>query len=240
MQTEYADTYPELYRRHWWWRAREHFLLRRIGALLEGRDDARILDVGCGAGLFFDALSRYGHVEGIESDTASVERSGRWRDRIHSGQLDDSFAPPVPFDLALALDVIEHVPEPVRLLSNARRILKPDGHILVTVPAFELLWTAHDDLNHHLRRYSSSLLCATVAQAGLALVESRFLFPSLFVPKLLVRAAEAFTARPGGVPRIPDARVNTALTTWFRAENAVTGWLPFGTSLLAVAAPERD
>ncbi len=57
MDTTYAAVYPELYRKHWWWRVRERVLLRKIGSLLKTTSGtARILDVGCGAGLFFDAL----------------------------------------------------------------------------------------------------------------------------------------------------------------------------------------
>jgi 2-polyprenyl-3-methyl-5-hydroxy-6-metoxy-1,4-benzoquinol methylase len=237
MQTEYSDAYPDLYRHHWWWRAREHFLLRRIQELLHGRSDVRILDVGCGAGLFFEALDRYGRIEGVESDGAAAQRSGRWRDRIHVGELDDSYFPHQPFDLILMLDVIEHVADPVRLVKNAARVLEPEGYVLITVPAFEILWTAHDDINHHLRRYSRSQLHAAVTASGLTVVESRFLFPSLVVPKLIVRVKEALTAKPGGLPQIPQPTVNSALQTWFQMENAVGGWLPFGTSLLAVAAP---
>jgi 2-polyprenyl-3-methyl-5-hydroxy-6-metoxy-1,4-benzoquinol methylase len=92
MDSVYAEVYPELYRRHWWWRVREDILLRRIAALFEGSGrPARILDVGCGAGLFFDALQRFGHVEGIESDSRAVERAGRWRESIHVGELDASY-----------------------------------------------------------------------------------------------------------------------------------------------------
>ena len=70
------------------------------------------------------------------------------------------FDPDEPFDTILMLDVLEHVPNPEQMLGSAKRVLAPDGRIVITVPAFECLWTSHDDLNHHLRRYTAQN-CAT-------------------------------------------------------------------------------
>ena len=77
MDNVYAAAYPDLYRKHWWWRVREEILLDRIAALLRDVPRARILDVGCGAGLFFDALQRFGEVEGIESDATRCRERGK-------------------------------------------------------------------------------------------------------------------------------------------------------------------
>jgi hypothetical protein len=71
-------------------------------------------------------------------------------------------------------------------------------------------------------------------------LETRYLFQSLVVPKLLVRAKETVAGRRQQVPRVPPAAANAALQTWFRVEHAVAGWLPFGGSLLAVAGPSRS
>ena len=149
MDAHYAAAYPDLYARHWWWRAREDMLLRKIRRLLADVRDARILDVGCGAAMFFDALEAFGHVEGVESDLAAAERSGRWRARIVVGDLDETFIPAAPFDLILMLDVLEHIARPETVLARARQILRPNGRILITVPAFTWLWTSHDEMNHH-------------------------------------------------------------------------------------------
>jgi len=88
MQSDYITAYSDLYRRHWWWRVREEILLKEVRQILGHRTGARILDIGCGAGLFFDALEVFGHAEGVESDRIAVEQSGRWRNRIHLGDLD--------------------------------------------------------------------------------------------------------------------------------------------------------
>jgi SAM-dependent methyltransferase len=237
MDVQYAAAYPELYRNHWWWRAREEILLRKIRRVLSGANSARILDVGCGAALFFDALQQSGHVEGIESDRKAVEESGKWRSRIVVGELDGSYKPDAPFDLILLLDVLEHVHHADQLLQHAGEILKSSGRILITVPAFNWLWTAHDDINHHVRRYTAKEMRRAIQRAGLVTVESGYMFQSLVFAKLLVRVRETLTSRSPRVPGIPPPLLNNAVQAWFRAEHSLAGWLPFGGSLFAIAAP---
>src|SRR4029079_6109803 len=108
MEAEYVALYRDLYRNHWWWRVRERILLSTIERLIEV-PPVRILDVGCGDGLFFDALQRFGDVTGIEADETTLGERNPWADRIVVGELDESFVPRDAFDLVLMLDVIEHV-----------------------------------------------------------------------------------------------------------------------------------
>lgn len=239
MDAAYTAAYADLYRRHWWWRVRERILLGRIRELLSDLDHTpRILDVGCGAGLFFDALEQFGHVEGIESDPIAVEQSGRWRGRIHPGNL-DTFKADEPFDIILALDVVEHMNKPDVMLRHAAGLLAPSGRIVMTTPAFEWLWTSHDRLNHHVKRYTAAEMRQLVRKAGLHPIDTQYLFQSLVVPKMLVRTAEALRPATPSVPSVPPDVLNRALQIWFRTENAVVGWLPFGSSVLTVAGAPR-
>ncbi len=238
MDSAYAAIYPELYRRHWWWRVREDILLRRLAPLLGDIDHpVRILDVGCGAGLFFDALDRFGRVEGIESDPIALAHAGRWRDRIHLGELNERFKPVEPYDVILMLDVLEHLDYPERLLRDAKALLRRGGRVVVTVPAFNWLWTSHDDLNHHVCRYTGAQMRKTVGAAGLRVTQSTYLFQSLVIPKLLLRLQEALLSAAASPPSIPGRTMNAALIAWYRAEYAVARSLPFGTSLMVVAEP---
>ena len=239
MDAQYAAAYPDLYHRHWWWRVREQILLDTIGRLLGPGRPARILDVGCGAGLFFDALARFGDVEGIESDAASAQRNEAWRSRIAIGELDASYTPTAPFDLILMLDVLEHVPRADALIERAAAILQPSGRIVITVPAFDWLWTAHDDMNHHLKRYTADELRKMIRDAGLVAIDTHYMFQSLVIPKLLVRAKESLTGGQPTVPKIPSPTVNGALQAWYRAEYSLMRWAPIGSSLMAIAAPSQ-
>jgi 2-polyprenyl-3-methyl-5-hydroxy-6-metoxy-1,4-benzoquinol methylase len=234
MKSEYIAAYKDLYQRHWWWRVREEILLKEVRQILRHTTPARILDVGCGAGLFFDALDPFGRVEGIESDRAAVEQSGRWRERIHLGDI-ETYTSSGRFDLILMLDVLEHVDGPATMLRRAADLLAPNGQLLVTVPAFDALWTSHDDLNGHVKRYAANEVRRLMQAADLDVIGARYLFQSLTLPKLLVRAKEALIASPAVVPRVPPRLLNATLQTWFRCENAIAGSLPFGSSVMAVA-----
>lgn len=235
MDPAYASAYPELYARHWWWRAREAFLLRRFHTLLPADGARRILDVGCGDGLLLDRLTPWGDAEGIEPDATTLGPGAAHR-KIHLGPFDASFRPEAPFDLVLFLDVLEHLDDPVAALARARALLRPAGRIFVSVPAFPLLWTGHDVLNHHRRRYTRASLTADAAAAGLTVQWARYGFLSVGLAKLLVRAKEGILAGTPRAPGVPPAPLN-ALARGVTAADLRIGELiplPFGSSLFAV------
>jgi hypothetical protein len=139
----------------------------------------------------------------------------------------------------LALDVVEHVPNPDIMLRRAATFLARDGHLLITTPAFDWLWTSHDQLNHHVKRYTAREIRELVRAADLAPIETQYLFQSLVLPKLIVRTKETLRPSVPSVPKVPPGVLNTALESWFRTENAIAGWLPFGSSVMAVASAAK-
>jgi SAM-dependent methyltransferase len=242
MDEHYARNYRDLYQNHWWWRARESLILSTLAALRPGGEWGRILDIGCGDGLFFDELSRLGHVEGIEPDPAGVTPGGRWAHRIHVRPFDESFRPERLYGLVLLLDVLEHFEDPKRHLQRALRLLEPGGTLLVTVPAFRLLWTSHDVLNHHRTRYTRARILELLREAGAEVVFARYFYRWAFPVKLAAHFKEALFPSTPTTPRVPPFWINRFLYGLSRAEQRTIGsWpLPFGSSLLAVArAPYR-
>jgi SAM-dependent methyltransferase len=238
LNPEYAAVYRDRYERHWWWRAREAMLVREIERRRPPGGWGSILDVGCGDGLFFDELSRVGEVWGVESDESLVPAESRHRPRIHIGPFDASFAPPRRFGLVVMLDVLEHLPDPVAALKHARHLLEPDGRVLITVPAFSVLWTHHDELNRHFVRYQKRSLDAVVGRAGLRTIASRYYFQWLFPVKLAVRGVELLSGREGDPARVPPPWLNRLLLRVTRLEQKALEPLnlPFGSSLLAWCA----
>jgi SAM-dependent methyltransferase len=236
VEREYAVRYRELYRRHWWWRARERLILDVLERLQPQGGWSAILDVGCGDALFFERLARFGHVEGVEPDASLLTPDGPYRDHIHVGPFDASFRPSRCYGLILMLDVLEHLRDPVEALRHALALLRPGGRVLVTVPAFRLLWTNHDVLNRHYTRYTRASFARVARAAGLRIDGSRYLFHWLFPAKLGQRLLEAVWPRPPAPPRVPPAWINRVLYLGSRAEQIVLGGLPmpFGTSLLVI------
>lgn len=245
MDPAYRAAYGELYRRHWWWRAREAAILTELRRLSPPLGWSHILDIGCGDGLLFDRLSAFGTVEGVEPESALLDPGGRWRQAIHNVPFDQRFQPGHRFGLILFLDVLEHLERPEDALQSAIRLLEPGGVIVVTVPAFQGLWTRHDEMNHHLLRYDKPTFRRLAAAAGLRIARERYLFQWLAPVKLAVRGLEAL--RPAGPnrkpPAIPPSPLNLVLTALTRLEAAVAVRLslPFGSSLLVTgtaAAPD--
>lgn len=241
MDPAYAAVYAELYSRHWWWRARERFLLERLAAARSARESdepLRILDVGCGDALFFDELSRFGAVEGIEPD-ATLLTDGPWRAHIHEGVLDAEWARDRTFDWVLMLDVLEHVEDPLPVLRAARTTLPPNGRLFLTVPAFPALWTSHDVLNHHFRRYTTHSLGRELRAAGLRVLEARYFFHWLAPLKLIVRLLELLRTPEPTPETVPPAPLNRLAYAISRGEQHLPGasHLPFGTSVYACCQP---
>jgi 2-polyprenyl-3-methyl-5-hydroxy-6-metoxy-1,4-benzoquinol methylase len=238
MDPEYAARYAELHATHWWWRAREAFVL----GVLERRRGAaggRILDVGCGDGLLFGELSRLGEVEGVEPCPSMVTPDGPWSSRIAVRPFDETFRPGHHYGQVLFLDVLEHADDPASMLAHALELLEPGGFVLVTVPALPALWTRHDDLNRHRARYTRGSLDRLALAAGARVETARYFFHWLVPVKLAVRLKESVVPGEPSTPGIPPRPVNAALEHASRLEQATVSRLrlPFGASLLAVLVP---
>ncbi len=199
--------------------------------------DRQILDVGCGNGLFFDKLQRFGKVAGIEPDEQLVDPDGPHAGQIHTGFLDASYHSPQPLDWILMLDVLEHMDQPAEALKQAWHLLRPGGRLVVTVPAFMLLWTQHDEWNQHRTRYRRGPLTRLVQKQGFVVDSSRYFFRWLFFAKLLFRFTEWLLLGTPGPARVPPGFVNTACRLFTKAEEGLYSRLniPLGTSILLVA-----
>jgi SAM-dependent methyltransferase len=236
VRADYGERYAELYRHHWWWRARERVILDTIRSQQPPQGWKRILDVGCGDGLLFDQLLQFGEVEGVEPAEAIVSKTGNHRARIHIAPFDDKLRLENRFSLILMLDVLEHLANPLPPLQYALELLVSGGTLLVTVPAFRLLWTGHDILNDHFRRYTKSSFRQLASQAGLQIESERYLFQWLFPVKVATRLAEqAFGIWPKP-PAVPARWVNELLYGLSRFEQDTWGALPmpFGSSLMVI------
>ncbi len=242
MEPEYARRYRDLYTKHWWWRAREEAILEVLRRHIRSRGGLRILDVGCGDGLFFDRLLDFGEVEGIEPDEGLVDPRGPHRERIRIAAFDDAFCPSESYSLILMLDVLEHLDNPGSALQHAYSLLSPSGALLLTVPAFQSLWTNHDVINHHRVRYRRRTLSPLLRRAAFTIVEERYWYQWTCPLKLAIRLAEAVLPRPASIARVPPAWINRPLYWISRIEQQTIGAIgvPFGSSLMVYCAKQGE
>jgi 2-polyprenyl-3-methyl-5-hydroxy-6-metoxy-1,4-benzoquinol methylase len=236
MDFAYALKYQDLYRRHWWWRARERLILRTIEEVRLKDSTESILDIGCGDGLLFDQLSQFGDVEGIEADSSLISAQGPWRRKIHISPFDENFRPEKRYSLILMLDVLEHFHDAGSCLKGAMELLDASGTVILTVPAFPLLWTSHDDVNKHFTRYTKKSLNALASEVQMRVLKCHYFFHWTFVPKLLLHFKERFFGAGTQLPRVPCQWVNETLLKFSIAEQILfrNACIPIGSSIIAV------
>jgi len=225
---------------HWWYRARREILadyLTRYGGLPA---DARILEIGCGTGHNLPMLARFGAVEAIEIDEAARAIAGERLGRPVASA-------PLPglagvergaYDLIAVLDVVEHIEDDVAALEAMRACLEPGGKILITVPAHQWMWSAHDVVNHHYRRYSKKTLGEAIARAGLRHNGLRWFNSLLFPAAVAARLAGRLTGKDDSDDSPPVRPLNAAFEVTFGFERHLLGRvpLPWGLSLITLAS----
>lgn len=226
---------------HWWYRARRDVLASYIAREARLPTQARILEIGCGTGHNLPMLSRFGTVDAIEIDPAArriaSERLGR--------PVGDAPLPELPgvprgaYDMVAVLDVVEHIADDVAALKAMATCLAPGGCILIAVPAHQWMWSAHDVVNHHHRRYSKQTLDAAITAAGLAHNGLSWMNALLFPAAVAARLAGKLTGRDDSDDSPPPAPLNTAFEAIFRLERHLVGRVPLtpGLSIVTIARP---
>jgi SAM-dependent methyltransferase len=231
---------------HWWYRGRRRIVRAELDRLVLG-PDPRILDAGCGSGRMLQELAAYGEVSGIELDEDAAEMAAQrgWGE-VKVGRLEELPWDDATFDLITSLDVVEHTPDDRVALAELRRVSKPGGWLLVTVPAYQTLWSLHDVANHHFRRYNRTTLTRPARDAGWE-VERMTFFNSLpLAPAAVVRLAQRRKQMEDGYTpnvELSPPWLNSALDVPMRAEARWLGRgrkLPAGLSLLALLRNPRS
>lgn len=242
MERAVFDRMAEQDQVHWWYRARRRILADLIAREAGLPDDARILEIGCGTGHNFPMLGRFGTLDALEVDeparALAAQRLGR---PVGNAPLPE--LPGVPdgaYDLIALLDVLEHIDADQASLESIATKLAPGGRILLTVPAYQWMWSAHDEAHHHKRRYSKAGLEAVIAAAGLKAERAGYFNSLLFPLAAAVRLAGKAAGKTESDDKVPAAPLNRLFDGIFGLERHLVGRvpLPFGVSLFAlVSAP---
>jgi SAM-dependent methyltransferase len=230
----------ELDELHWWYRARRGVIAALIERYALPPEGAKLLEVGCGTGHNLPMLGRFGQVDAIEIDeearALAEKRLGR---PVHGSRLPE--LPGIPehhYDLIGAFDVIEHVDDDKAAIASLAKRLKPGGKMVVTVPAHQWMWSAHDVVNHHQRRYSKGGLQRLIAGSPLRLEKIGYLNSLLFPLAVGARLAGKLAGKDGSDDSLPPRPLNWAFEKIFAFERHLVGRLPLppGLSLFAIAS----
>lgn len=238
MEDHYYQHMAEIQSRHWWYEGRR-LILASITRSLKLPPHARIFEVGCGTGANLGMLKSFGHVDGMEPHDFARDHAAKISGcDVQKGFLPDDIPFSGPYDLIGAFDVIEHVDEDAGSVKKLHDMGTPGGYALFSVPAWMFLWSRHDVVNHHKRRYTKPELDALLKQAGYQVVFSSYynfwLFPLIALIRLTKNALGLKDSPDLTMP--PPAPLNRLLTLIFASERFILGKakLPFGVSIIAL------
>lgn len=247
MESEFLKKYYSLERQHWWFLVREKIIRQQLRKSLPQTPSLKILNVGVATGRTSEVLTNFGAVTSVEfdHDTCTFLRNSLKMEVIEASitslPFDDGF-----FDVVCAFDVLEHIQFDRLAVSELNRVCKKNGLLYVTSPAFQFLWSAHDIVNYHFRRYTSASLKKLV-QTKFKVVYITYFNFLLFLPIASYRIVKnIFSSK---VPPKADNLANGIfaqpwLTTVFKSIFSVEIFLlryfrlPFGISILVRAEKE--
>jgi SAM-dependent methyltransferase len=239
-------TFAEVEERHWWFLARRDIVLAVAERVLPA--GATVLDLGCGTGFVLVRLQDHYDAYGLDLSPIALDLCRkRGLSQVSLGSPEDlSAVEGRRFEGVFLLDVLEHLDDDAGALRRIREALSPGGAVIVTVPAFMFLWSRHDEINEHRRRYTRSELADLLQRSGLHLEQVSYFNSYLFPLAAGARVGGRLLGRraPGGLS-VPRAPLNALLRRIFAAEKSRLvrstgrrGGPPFGVSLLAVGRRE--
>lgn len=247
MNVEEYERMYDLEDTYWWFQGR----MRMIQSLLdrhmpEPPRPGRVLDIGCGTGLMLSRLKKW-QPAGLDFSHLSMHfcrkrgiRHLMVGDVVHLPVRSNSL------DLILALDLIEHIEDDHAMIREFRRVLRPGGYLMATVPAHQSLWSDHDIALHHFRRYSHRGFRRLLARGGFSPIKYSYGISFTYYPIVAFRSLQRLWQRSLRVP--PHARPRTHLipVPWFINQPLIQllhleAWLlryvdlPVGVSLMTLA-----
>lgn len=241
------EEYAQLFRlseNNWWFVGTRDILFSSIaGEPLHG---TRILDVGCGSGSMMKRSSQIGPVIGIDTSIGALKHCHS----IGFSSLCQGDAGKLPFKssafgLIIAADILEHCDDDEKVLAELHRVTASGGTLLISVPAHNILWSAHDIALHHKRRYARRELIRKAEDAGFTVNRSSSFNTILFAPVAMARLTWGKIRRRSSsgyeIKYHENLRsLNRLMLAILRFERWFLGHgnLPFGLSILLLASKE--
>lgn len=241
MEKDFEKKYHDVETEHWWFKSRRKYILDLIK---NAPKDSKILDIGCSSGIFLKDLEMLGFdlnnlfgVDISENAIANCKANGIKNAFVMDAQnitIDEKF------DIIISSDCLEHLEDDKIALENWNSLLKIDGKMYIFVPAFQSLWSYHDVVNMHFRRYTNAELKSKLKTQNLEIIKSSYWNFTLFLPVYLFRRITAFYQKDktGTIDiSIGNRFVNNILLQLLVFENKLLKFVdfPFGVSAFCIA-----
>jgi SAM-dependent methyltransferase len=226
MEKGYEEKYHQIEEYNWWFVARRRSILK----LLNNTDKkSKILDIGCAGGPLVNELKNSGfeNVSGIDFSAEAVEKCKQRGLTAYQMDAHNLEFEPDSFDVLIASDSLEHLEFDTKALANWYSVLKPGGRILVFVPAYMFLWSEHDAVNLHYRRYTRSNLVKKMEAAGFTITRKGYWNFSIFFPTAVFRFLQGIKNKISPSKEAKDQLSgfggisNKILLSWMDLENVI-------------------
>lgn len=233
--------------KHFWHVGRKEIILDLLGRNIPDLARSRMLEIGCGNGSVLTFLNKNGiEVEGGDIFMEGLAFCRQKADSVPLYQLDVLALPfQQEFDIVGLFDVLEHIDDDSRALTEINRALKTSGDLILTVPAHKFLWSRHDEASYHKRRYNRTELITKLERCGFVVKKATyymfFLFPVLSMMRLLSKIFSNKKHEKGDIQTSLELKtipvINNAFLASLRLEKYLVRYLnlPFGASLLILA-----
>ena len=227
---------------HFWYHGFRRFISAVLEDVAANRTDLRIVDCGCGVGQNLPLLARHGRVVGLELEPLAAVAGLEFGRPIACADITRIPFPDSVFDLAVSFDVMQVIEPDMAAVREMARVVRPGGHVVLSVAALDALSGDHSEVWQEYRRYTPRTARELAENAGLTVERVSFVFASLFPLMFVVRAVQRllrpFRTSPSHADiAVPWAPVNTALMTLLDGEAALSRHMPMpiGTSLIVIA-----
>lgn len=239
MQKILYEKFFNLEKDHWWFQARKTIVLKLISQHVELNKNFKIIDVGCGTGMMLEAIKNTFSITaaGIDNSPEAIRFSKKRGLNIFLSSAEKIEQKTDSIDLIMALDLIEHIENDVASLKEFNRVLKKNGHVILTVPAFNFLFGAHDAINEHKRRYQLKELKNKIELAGFKIIKISYYNSLLFLPIIIAKLIKKITKDNHDHLKKENNIVNFILNKIFSSEAFLLKYinLPIGASIVCLA-----
>lgn len=241
MEKDFEKVYHDVETNHWWFQSRRKYLIELLKKVPK---NSKILDIGCSSGIFlkdleksgFDINNLYG-VDISKEAIANCRTNGIPNAFVMDGQ---NITLNEQFDIIVASDCLEHLKDDTAAIKNWKSLLKENGKMFVFVPAFMFLWSYHDRVNMHYRRYTRNQLASIINIENLEIKQSGYWNFSLLIPVYIFRKLSTVFLENKSAKSditIGNLFVNQILFQLLLLENKLSKFVkyPFGISTFCIA-----
>ena len=221
---------------HWWFSVRRELISKFIKRYSK-KKKLKILDYGCGSGTNIKALTKFGDVYCYEKDKRTLDYLSSEYKEDKKVTIIKNLKRQIKYDLIVLADVLEHIKEDSNALKTLKKFLKPQGQILITVPAYNFLFSKKDEVLKHFRRYGYNEIKNLISK-NFKILRITFFNTLLFFPIALITFIfKIFRVDYiEDVENTPNKLINNLLYYIFSIELFFLKYIdfPFGVSIIIV------